>query len=141
MDPRGSLLFFGFFYTFFTIFQTRTDTDREQVVLAICCTGRDSILGPRSSGGFFLISLPVAAADSVPFLCTSSPWASYIIAQVMLILVRWLTRWGVILGSAKANSLHACVPSPGLELASAPLTLVKHHTRRKVACLCPQSYV
>ena len=39
------------------------------------------------------------------------------------------------------NSLHAYVPSPGLELASAPLTLVKHQTCRKVACHCPQSYI
>ena len=71
-------------------------------------------------------------------LCTPSPWASYIFAQVVLTFVCWLTRWGVILGQRKANSLYACVPSPGLELASAPLTLVKHHTHRKVACLCPQ---
>ena len=75
------------------------------------------------------------------FLSTSLPWASYNVAQVELTLLRWLTRSGVTVRSAKVNSLYACVPSPGLELASAPLTLVKHHTCRKVACHCPQSYV
>ena len=62
-------------------------------------------------------------------------------AQVVLTFICWLTRSGVILDQRKDNSLHACVPSPGLELASAPLTLVKHHTCGKVACHCPQSYV
>ena len=59
--------------------------------------------------------------------------------RYLLTLMRWLTRSGVTFGSAKVNSLYACVPSPGLELAPAPLTLVKHHTHRKVACLYPHA--
>ena len=31
-------------------------------------------------------------------LCTPSPWASYIFAQVVLTFICWLTRSGVILG-------------------------------------------
>ena len=58
--------------------------------------------------------------------------------RYLLTLMRWLTRSGVTFGSAKVNSLYACVPSPGLELAPAPLTLVKRHTHRKVTCHCPQ---
>ena len=105
--------------------------------LATCCTGRDSIQGSRCCRGFFLMHLP-AAADSVPFCIHHRLGPVTCFAQVVLTFICWLTRSGVILDQRKDNSLHPCVPSPGLKLASAPLILVKHHTHRKVACLCPQ---
>ena len=95
----------------------------------------DALAGTRSWDlgevlGFFLISLPVA--DLVPFYYTIPVgWIHICKVVFLLILACWLTRWGVMLLISMRTicSLYACVPWPEL---SAPLTLVKHHTHRKV---------
>ena len=90
--------------------------------------------------GVFLVFPHIsAAADLVAVLLSSIALGQLHLHRYLLTLMRWLTRSGVTFGSAKVNSLYACVPSPGLELAPAPLTLVKHHTHRKVACLYPHA--
>ena len=135
--PPWGLYCFLYIITFFTI-HADTDIEADDVGNFFCRAGRDSILGPWSILGF---SSYLCCCRFGCRLLSSIALGQLHLHRYLLTLMRWLTRLGVTFGSAKVNSLYACVPSPGLELTSTPLTLVKHHTCRKVACHCPQSYV
>ena len=94
------------------------------------CTGRDSILGSWWSVGFFPHISPCCRFGAI--LLHHYVGRIHICKVVfLLILACWLTRWGVMLLISMRTicSLYACVPWPEL---SAPLTLVKHHTHKKV---------
>ena len=79
-----------------------------------------------------------AAADSVRFVLLHclGPVA---FAQVVLTLMRWLTQSGVTFGSAKVNSLHACLSPAGTRPRVRTIDPSQTTHSRKVACLCPQS--
>ena len=139
MDPPGVFIVFCTLLLF-TIYNTRRYRyiEADDVGNFFCRAGRDSILGPWSILGF---SSYLCCCRFGCRLLSSIALGQLHLRRYLLTLMRWLTRSGVTFGSAKVNSLYACVPSPELELASSSLTLVKHHTCRKVACHCPQSYV
>ena len=139
MDPTGVFIVFVHYYFFYNLQYTQIQiytVEADDVGNFCCRAGRDSILGPCSILGF---SSYLCCCRFGCRLLSSIALGQLHLHRYLLTLMRWLTRSGVTFGSAKVNSLYACVPSPGLELAPAPLTLVKHHTHRKVACLYPHA--